>query len=543
MRRGLLAPLVTTVLVATVLPATLPALAAPGARPDAVTTVPAPAGVHDLVASDPAISSDGRWVAFVGEVDGASGLYRHDTLTGETEQVQTRRGRAEVAEIAEPSISDDGRWIAWTSLPDTPGSTAQVWVSDLRTDSTRLVSGTPEWEPGNGTSHQPVVSGDGQHVAFTTRATDVVSRPHWGAGSAPGSDVVVAQRVDEGFVVTLASSGEAGVDFGSPKINRDASRIAFTSGQGPHCRVQVVERPGGDWVWGVSSEVVTQRCPLPGDASAPVVSVDGGSVLYAHPRRRGHALLVDEVATGATRTIAERVDASAGFDLSADGDSAVHVLDGVLLLADLTLLPGSPEPVEAPRAVWNPLVQRSAAPARGPGYVLAVDPATWPEVPRGRVERQWLRDGRAIPGATGLTHELTAADMGREIAVRERLVAPGLPVGEVTSRAYRALPDRARLVVPQVLRTRAGAARVRVQVVTTPGSETYVAGSAVPQGMVKVRVRGRTVTRAVGADGWVSLRLPVQRPGRHVVRVQHVGTAYVTGAAAAKVRVVVRPRR
>lgn len=538
MRRG---PWVTAVVLVAAIPAGLPASAS---VPATVTVpagpasqVPGPAGVSGLQASDPSISSDGRWIAFVGEVGGSTALYRHDTATGTTEQVQTERGRPAEGEVAEPSISDDGRWIAWTLRPEDTHS--QVWVSDLLTDTTRLVSGTSEWERGNAGSHQPQVSGDGQHVAFTTEATDVVGKPHWGAGSAPGSDVVVAERVDEGFVVSLVSSGAEGVDFGSPTIDHAATRIAFTTGSGVNARVELVTRPGGGWSQ-VPAMPVARTHPLPGDASGAVVSVDG-DVLYAHARPGGHALLVGDVATGVTRTVAERVDVAAGFDLAADGEAAVHVVDGALVLTDLAAQPAPEAPVTAPVAVKAPAVVRHRRAARG--YVLRATPARWTGGAAGRVERQWLRDGYAVPGATGHTFRVRRADVGRDIAVLERLVVPGAPPGEVVSSPFRVVRDRSKLVAPRVVRRSAGArVPLRVRVVTTP-ARGKAARTVVPQGRVRITVGGRTYTRTVGPRGRVTVRLPKQRPGKKVVRVRHVGTPYVAAARPTKVRLVVRPRR
>lgn len=118
---------------------------------------------------------------------------------------------------------------------------------------------------------------------------------------------------------------------------------------------------------------------------------------------------------------------------------------------------------------------------------------------------------------------------------------PGVPVGSDTSRAYRVRPDRSVLRLPgKVVRARPGTVRLRLRVTTAPGSETYVAGSVVPQGRVRVRVGRTTVTRRVGAGGWATVVLRKQRPGREVVHVRHLGTRYVTPAAPRRLRLVVR---
>jgi hypothetical protein len=59
-------------------------------------------------AHDPAISGDGRYVAFDGSIAGVTGVWRRDIETGEIQQVAG--GDAEL-----PSISEDGRYISFTT--------------------------------------------------------------------------------------------------------------------------------------------------------------------------------------------------------------------------------------------------------------------------------------------------------------------------------------------------------------------------------------------------------------------------------------------
>ncbi len=59
-------------------------------------------------AHDPAISGDGRYVAFDGAIGGVTGVWRRDLQTGAIEQVAG--GDAEL-----PSISEDGRYVSFTT--------------------------------------------------------------------------------------------------------------------------------------------------------------------------------------------------------------------------------------------------------------------------------------------------------------------------------------------------------------------------------------------------------------------------------------------
>lgn len=53
------------------------------------------------------------------------------------------------------------------------------------------------------------------------------------------------------------------------------------------------------------------------------------------------------------------------------------------------------------------------------GEVLTATPGTWTGSPTPTLSYQWLRDGAIIPGATGTTYTLQAADETAEITVRE----------------------------------------------------------------------------------------------------------------------------
>jgi WD40-like Beta Propeller Repeat len=59
-------------------------------------------------AHDPAVSADGRYVAFDGAFAGVAGIWRRDLLTGTVEEVAG--GDAEL-----PSISEDGRYVSFTT--------------------------------------------------------------------------------------------------------------------------------------------------------------------------------------------------------------------------------------------------------------------------------------------------------------------------------------------------------------------------------------------------------------------------------------------
>ena len=150
-------------------------------------------------ASEPAISADGRYVAFsscytnlssqrvTGLVDQ---IYVHDRRTGKTELVSVdRTGAAGLGSSTVPSISADGRYVAFQSdapnlqtwAPGCPAVTLaiclsngrQAYVRDLRSQSTVLASSAADGTPSDGAVSRPSISGNGRFLAFTSTGDDL----------------------------------------------------------------------------------------------------------------------------------------------------------------------------------------------------------------------------------------------------------------------------------------------------------------------------------------------------------------------------------
>lgn len=83
------------------------------------------------------------------------------------------------ANSSDPAISSDGRYVAFTSeatnLLKTSTFGRNVFIREVETGVTTLVSATAAGIEGNGDSEQPAVSGDGALVAFASEASDLVA--------------------------------------------------------------------------------------------------------------------------------------------------------------------------------------------------------------------------------------------------------------------------------------------------------------------------------------------------------------------------------
>ncbi len=197
-------------------------------------------------ADNPAISADGRFVAFVSaaanlvqrDTNGVSDVFVHDRLTGETERVTARGGReADGASITTPSLSADGRFVAFASaatnlVPRDTNAAADVFVRDRMTGMIDKVSVSSEGAQGDRASEDSsqgadgAISADGRFVAFASAATNLV------AGDTNRSvDVFVHDR-DTGATERVSVSGagaEANHAGGMASISADGRRVAFAS--------------------------------------------------------------------------------------------------------------------------------------------------------------------------------------------------------------------------------------------------------------------------------------------------------------------------
>jgi Tol biopolymer transport system component len=141
--------------------------------------------------SNPAISADGRFVAFSsfathlvpGDTNQWADVFVYDRQTRTTERVSVDSAGNQANQSSDfysrLAISADGRFVAFNSLAtnlvpgDTNGS-ADVFVHDRTTRTTERVSVDGAGNQGNSDSSGPTLSADGRFVAFSSRATNLV---------------------------------------------------------------------------------------------------------------------------------------------------------------------------------------------------------------------------------------------------------------------------------------------------------------------------------------------------------------------------------
>jgi len=189
---------------------------------------------------EPSVSGDGSRIAYTSDADGIVAgdgneqpdIFVVDRTSNTTELVSVSvDNTAAGSGSARPSISADGKVVAFDSTaadlaPVTVGTGfSHVFVRDLVTKKTELVSVNTSGGSGNGSSRAAATSADGHAIAFESTASDLV------AGDTSNQDVFVRDRT--AGTTTLASVTPAGLPGNGPSgqaaIAADGRIVAFTT--------------------------------------------------------------------------------------------------------------------------------------------------------------------------------------------------------------------------------------------------------------------------------------------------------------------------
>jgi Tol biopolymer transport system component len=199
------------------------------------------AGVQaDIDSFTPVLSGDGHFVAFSSFADNlipldtneSSDVFVHDLQAGTTTRVSEYQGGFEADfDNFRPAISADGRFVAFDSDADNLafGDTNEVFdvfVKDRQTDILTLVSVDDAGAQGNGDSLRPAISADGRIVAFYSDAANLVAGDTNGA-----TDVFVHNRRSGATrrVSVAPGGGEANGDSVRPTLSADGRIVLFES--------------------------------------------------------------------------------------------------------------------------------------------------------------------------------------------------------------------------------------------------------------------------------------------------------------------------
>ncbi len=208
--------------------------------PLSVTTA---GGFGDGDSYAPVFSGNGQFVAFITY---ASNLFADgtpndadivvlDLTTGAIALVSATTAGVQIGgNIQGFSISDDGRYVAFAS--DANGLVAgddnnkqDVFVKYLSTGTLTLVSKDGSGVIGGNDSFDPVISGDGRYVAFTSATTTFVAGDDNNAADVFRSDWAAGANGDIVRVSTQANGEQINGQSGNASIGHDGRFVAFAS--------------------------------------------------------------------------------------------------------------------------------------------------------------------------------------------------------------------------------------------------------------------------------------------------------------------------
>jgi TolB protein len=194
----------------------------------------------DGSSADPSISANGRYIAFESDADNLStedndsyrNIFVHDRDTRATAAVSlTSGGAGGDSHSFAPAISANGRYVAFASHADNfsgrdESLQVDVFVHDRTTRTTILVSRRPDGNGANGPSEAPSISANGRYIAFESDADNLST-----GDNNSYRNVFVYDRDTRKTVLVSRTSGGIGANdhSGSASISADGRYVAFRS--------------------------------------------------------------------------------------------------------------------------------------------------------------------------------------------------------------------------------------------------------------------------------------------------------------------------
>ena len=309
-----------------------------------------------------AISADGRYVAFTSlsnltesarDLDG-SNIYVRDRQTGKTNLISVAPdGTPGNGDSFRPGISADGQWLVFTSVATdlVEGDTnniADVFVRDIRGQTTRRVSVASDGTQGDFGGSGNVISADGRFVAFTSISINLVVDDTNFAGDVFVHDLVTGQT-------SRASAQLDGIySNDSPSISADGRYVAFVrhyGGPGPNLTEDAINVFVVDRTTGLESQVSVNSAGESGNlwSLEPAISGDGRYVAFTSRANNlilndnnDHDVFVHDRETGETRIVSVNNNGTQGqgylfgIGISADGHAVAFASDASNIVANDT---------------------------------------------------------------------------------------------------------------------------------------------------------------------------------------------------------------
>ncbi|MEV5594981.1 hypothetical protein [Streptomyces sp. NPDC052496] len=274
------------------------------------------------------ISADGRYVAFDAETDGTYHVYVHEIRTGRLERVDLDLD-AGFTGGETPALSADGRYVAFlgrqATAPPPEEELGRIYVRDRRTGTTRRANRIPAKE-GRGYD-APRISADGTKVAYRERSR----RGGGPGGERDWADIHLADlRTGEQRQIDTTADGRPATSGSTdPLLSADGRTVAFNSSAKNIVPVPDEARSYA-FVRDVRSGAIRRVDGIDGNpyAEADAISPDGRRLLL-HSYGAAYGLYVKDLKTGKDTLVSPGTDgrpraATAGPDgMTPDGRKAV----------------------------------------------------------------------------------------------------------------------------------------------------------------------------------------------------------------------------
>jgi Tol biopolymer transport system component len=268
----------------------------------ALVSVATNGGWANGASAEPALTPDGRWVAFVsaasnlaaGDSNGIPDLFVRDLVSGTTRWVSAGATGAS-AYASSPVITPDGRFVAFFStarglVAGVPSSTrGEIYLADL-------VANTMTWASTNAAvttsnllklnnppSSHPVLSDDGRYVAFKCGWTNGTAAP-----PSPGKAAAFVFRYDtlSATATVLTTNAQPDWPFNDdvygPEMTPDGRFVAYVereaTGTATPCSVRLWDEQTGTNV--LVSADLSGALPTNSVSHTPLVSADGRYVTF-----------------------------------------------------------------------------------------------------------------------------------------------------------------------------------------------------------------------------------------------------------------------
>jgi|GEM_PF-2286371 len=232
------------------------------------------------------LSGDGRYLALTGTSGFLPHIFLYDRYTGTSRDLTPLANNVGIA----PEISANGQYVVFRSsasnlvTDDSNGIVADIFIHDVRNHKTSLISKASDGEQGNDLSHFAAISGDGQSVAFSSAATNLVANDTNNA-----SDVFMRNRkTGKTIRISVSSTGaqaDTGVSNGIVDISGDGRYVVFSSFSN---NLAAGDSSSEDIFLRDTQSGVTTRVSQPvratgfdGGSKQPAISTDGRFIVFS----------------------------------------------------------------------------------------------------------------------------------------------------------------------------------------------------------------------------------------------------------------------